>query len=89
MVFNIMSTVCISVAALCQSFPSDPSKERWKDESSPGFRVNIHALALSHAGINVALDIWMFILPLTQLYHIGLRTRKKIGVMLIFSLGFL
>ncbi|CAG7564415.1 unnamed protein product [Fusarium equiseti] len=88
MVFNIMSTTCISVAALCQNFPTDPSKERWKDESSPGFRVNIHALALSHAGINVALDIWMFILPLTQLYHIGLKKRKKVGVMLIFSLGF-
>lgn len=89
MAFNILSTACISVAALCQTFPADPTKEKWKDDSSPGLRVNIHAVALAHAGINVALDLWMFILPLTQLYHIGLKTKKKIGVMLIFSLGFL
>ncbi|KAH7179856.1 uncharacterized protein B0J16DRAFT_291429 [Fusarium flagelliforme] len=85
-VFTIISAACISVAGGCQDWPTDPTKEKWKDESK-GFKVNIHALALVHAGINVVLDIWMFILPLTQLYHIGLKTRKKIGVMLIFSVG--
>ncbi|KAL3600042.1 hypothetical protein FPOAC2_04271 [Fusarium poae] len=29
----------------------------------------------------------MFVLPLTQLYHLGLKPKKKAGVMLIFSVG--
>lgn len=54
-----------------------------------GIRLDIQALILSHAGINVALDVWMFILPLTQLYNLGLKTRKKIGIILMFSVGIL
>ncbi|CAJ0538678.1 Ff.00g066730.m01.CDS01 [Fusarium sp. VM40] len=85
-VFNTLSAVCICVSAGFQSFPKDPTQERWKDESSRR-KVDVQALAFAHAGINVGLDIWMFVLPLTQLYHIGLKTRKKIGVILIFGVG--
>jgi hypothetical protein len=86
--FNIISALCICIFAACQSFPTEPTQEGWKDESS-GLKLNIQALVISHAGINVGLDIWMLILPLTQLYHLGLKTRKKIGVILIFSVGIL
>ncbi|KIL85179.1 hypothetical protein FAVG1_11608 [Fusarium avenaceum] len=84
--FNILSAVIICVFAGCQGFPTEPTQQGWKDKHS-GFSLDIQALVISHAAINVALDIWMFILPLTQLYHIGLKTRKKIGVILIFGVG--
>ncbi|KAH7261660.1 hypothetical protein BKA59DRAFT_518643 [Fusarium tricinctum] len=85
-VFNILSAIIICVFAGCQGFPTEPTQQGWKNEHT-GYSLDIQALVISHAGINVGLDIWMFILPLTQLYHIGLKTRKKIGVILIFGFG--
>lgn len=39
--------------------------------------------------MNIALDVWMVILPFTQLYHLGLKLRKKVGVIAMFSVGIL
>ncbi|PCD21650.1 hypothetical protein FGRA07_11552 [Fusarium graminearum] len=84
---TILSTTIISVLAALQSAPTEPSQDGWDGFPNSGPRLNIQALILSHAGINVALDIWMFVLPLTQLYNLGLKARKKIGIMLIFGVG--
>ncbi|KAI7771858.1 hypothetical protein LZL87_006134 [Fusarium oxysporum] len=43
--------------------------------------------ALPHAGLNLLLDVWMLILPMTQLWGMGLKLRKKLGVMSMFSVG--
>ncbi|KAF4436146.1 hypothetical protein FACUT_6718 [Fusarium acutatum] len=44
-------------------------------------------IVLAHCVVNLALDIWMLILPMTQLYNIGLKLNKKISVMVMFGLG--
>ncbi|KAF5681870.1 hypothetical protein FDENT_7937 [Fusarium denticulatum] len=44
-------------------------------------------VVLAHCVVNLALDIWMLILPMTQLYNIGLKLSKKISVMAMFGLG--
>ncbi|KAJ4252368.1 hypothetical protein NW762_010966 [Fusarium torreyae] len=44
-------------------------------------------MGISHGAINVALDIWMLILPITQLYKIGLKLKKKLGVIAMLSVG--
>ncbi|UQC88539.1 CFEM domain-containing protein [Colletotrichum lupini] len=49
--------------------------------------MNIVYLALAHAGINIALDVWMLILPLTQVWGMNLARRKKFAIMFMFSLG--
>ncbi|RFN54355.1 hypothetical protein FIE12Z_1481 [Fusarium flagelliforme] len=85
--FTILTTTVILILACLQSAPTEPSQEGWDGAPESGPRLNIQALILSHAGINVALDVWMFILPLTQLYNLGLKARKKIGIMLMFSVG--
>ncbi|KAH7002814.1 hypothetical protein EDB82DRAFT_482048 [Fusarium venenatum] len=85
--FTILTTTIILVLACLQSAPTEPSQEGWDGTANSGPHLNIQALILSHAGINVALDVWMFVLPLTQLYNLGLKARKKIGIMLIFSVG--
>lgn len=87
--FTILTTTVILILACLQSAPTEPSQEGWDGAPDSGPHLNIQALILSHAGINVALDVWMFILPLTQLYNLGLKTRKKIGIMLMFSVGIL
>ncbi|KAL0931313.1 CFEM domain-containing protein [Colletotrichum truncatum] len=56
-----------------------------KDHSQVCFDFN--KLILTHASINIAMDVWMLILPLTQLYKLNLVLRKKVGVMLMFSVG--
>ncbi|KAJ4101204.1 hypothetical protein NW756_001614 [Fusarium oxysporum] len=35
----------------------------------------------------MTLDVWMVIIPTTQLYYLGLKVRKKIGVIAMFSVG--
>jgi hypothetical protein len=87
--FTVLTTAVIGILACCQSNPTEPSQEGWNGSSDEGLHMDIQALVLSHAGINVALDVWMFILPLTQLYSLGLKTKKKIGIILIFSVGIL
>ncbi|KAF5597686.1 hypothetical protein FPANT_4017 [Fusarium pseudoanthophilum] len=44
-------------------------------------------IVMAHCVVNLALDIWMLILPMTQLYDIGLKLNKKINVMAMFGLG--
>ena len=87
--FTILTSTIILILACLQSAPTEPSQEGWDGYPDSGPQMNIQALVLSHAGINVALDVWMFILPLTQLYNLGLKARKKIGIMLIFGVGIL
>ncbi|KAL3608913.1 hypothetical protein FPOAC2_03924 [Fusarium poae] len=85
--FTILTSIIILVLACLQSAPTEPSQDGWDGFPNSGPHLDIQALILSHAGINVALDVWMFILPLTQLYNLGLKARKKIGIMLIFGVG--
>lgn len=61
-----------------------------KNESYKNERcLDFNRFILSNAIINIILDVWMLILPLTQLYKLNLILRKKIGVMLMFSVGLL
>ncbi|KAG5660127.1 hypothetical protein KAF25_003649 [Fusarium avenaceum] len=46
-------------------------------------------IGFAHSAVNLALDIWMLILPMTQLYNLGLRRHKKIRVMSMFGMGVL
>ncbi|KAG9495713.1 hypothetical protein J7337_012270 [Fusarium musae] len=44
-------------------------------------------IVMAHCAVNLALDIWMLILPMTQLYNIGLKINKRINVMAMFGRG--
>ena len=46
-------------------------------------------LYMSHGCISLALDVTMLILPMTQVWHLGLKLRKKVGVIAMFSWGIL
>ncbi|XEV04476.1 hypothetical protein FSHL1_009763 [Fusarium sambucinum] len=85
--FNILTTIIFSICGALQRQPVYLLWEGWKDFPPKGTTLNIPAIIFSHAAINIALDVWMFVLPLTQLYHLGLKPKKKVGVMLIFGVG--
>ncbi|WYZ46848.1 hypothetical protein EsH8_IX_001073 [Colletotrichum jinshuiense] len=72
---------------LFQCSPVNLAWTFWTGETT-GTCINIVHIALAHASINIALDIWMLILPITQIWGMNLGRRKKIAVMFMFSLGF-
>jgi len=51
--------------------------------------LDTNASAISHGSINVALDVWMMILPMTQLWKIGIKQKKKFGIIAMFGVGVL
>uniref|UniRef100_A0A4E9EBJ5 Rhodopsin domain-containing protein n=1 Tax=Gibberella zeae TaxID=5518 RepID=A0A4E9EBJ5_GIBZA len=85
--FNVLTTVIFSICGALQRQPVYLLWEGWKEFPPKGISLNIPAIIFSHAAVNIALDVWMFVLPLTQLYHLGLKPKKKAGVMLIFGVG--
>ncbi|KAI1032600.1 hypothetical protein LB503_012636 [Fusarium chuoi] len=86
--FNALSTVIIIALNLTLgrsvTYLLDNSSD---DVVSMGKYSNAIKIVLAHCVVNLALDIWMLILPMTQLYNIGLKLDKKISVMAMFGLG--
>ncbi|ESU18222.1 hypothetical protein FGSG_13972 [Fusarium graminearum PH-1] len=73
-------------------FQKNPISLNWTGLYKPnhhGDVLNDKLLYLTHGIISMALDIWMVILPFTQVYHLGIKLRKKIGVLAMFSCGIL
>ncbi|CCT68096.1 related to integral membrane protein [Fusarium fujikuroi IMI 58289] len=85
--FNIVTTIIVTICGALQRQPIKLLWDGWKEYPPRGITLNIPAIIFFHAGVNIALDIWMFALPLTQLYSLGLQPKKKAGVMVIFGVG--
>jgi hypothetical protein len=87
--FNLTSAALYFILILVQR---NPVSLNWSGDlaSHPhGEVLSDKLLYLSHGVLSMALDIWMVILPFTQLYHLGLKLRKKVGVLSMFSCGIL
>ena len=41
------------------------------------------------AALNIVLDLCMFLLPMPELYRLSLSPKKKVHIMLMFSVGLL
>lgn len=85
---NILIAFLYFILTFTQCEPLHLYWTGWDGQQAGACR-DFNALVLSHTGLNIALDIWMLALPLTQLYKLNLRLRKKIGVMVMFSVGIL
>lgn len=72
-------------------FQCSPVSYTWMqwDGEADGKCLDFDLGAVIHAIINILLDVVIFILPLTQLWGLNLSRKKKIHVMLMFSVGFL
>ncbi|KAF5022689.1 hypothetical protein F66182_5237 [Fusarium sp. NRRL 66182] len=49
--------------------------------------MNAITMMLAHCIFNFVLDVWMLILPMTQIFKLGLLPKKKMGVVCMFGLG--
>jgi hypothetical protein len=87
---TIALTVLYGVAfAITGIFQCSPISYYWLQYATPGAGkcVNINALAWTNAIISIALDIWMLVLPLYEVFHLQLSWRNKISVAMMFFVG--
>jgi len=57
------------------------------DGEHEGSCLDATVTGLAHVALNIALDIIMLVLPVTQIYKLQMNRRKKIGVMAMFQAG--
>lgn len=87
-VINALFGVAFVLAAIFQCQPIEFYWTKWDGEHDQyGKCININALAWANAAISIALDIWMLAIPLSQLAHLKLAWKKKVGVALMFCVG--
>ncbi|KAH8660200.1 putative integral membrane protein [Xylariales sp. PMI_506] len=85
-VFNILFGAAFVLTASMQCLPVTYNWTNWRGEGG-GHCVNISALAWANAAISIVLDIWMLILPISELRGLKMHWSKKLGVALMFCLG--
>ncbi|KAH6954711.1 hypothetical protein DER45DRAFT_596556 [Fusarium avenaceum] len=85
--FNLISTAVCLIITLTIRRPISVNWNGWADIYPQGEIRSQKILYACHAIMNIALDVWMVILSFTQLYHLGLKLRKKAGVIAMFSVG--
>ncbi|EKJ75873.1 hypothetical protein FPSE_04053 [Fusarium pseudograminearum CS3096] len=87
LVFNVLIGVTFFILVFFQTTPISLFWIGWQTKEAKRVMLGIIRLTLPHAVLVLALDIWVLILPITQLWELGLKLRKKIGVMAMFSFG--
>jgi hypothetical protein len=85
-IFNILFAAVFDLTALLQCQPIGYYWKKWDGEHE-GKCLNNNALAWSNAAINIATDIWLLGLPMTQLIHLQLHWKRKLGVAMMFGVG--
>jgi hypothetical protein len=85
---SVTGIMFVLVTAFLQCRPISSFWTLW-DGMHAGKCLDRNALAWANATISIALDIWMLILPLSQLKKLQLSWKKKLGVSAMFSVGFL
>ncbi|KAL0935655.1 CFEM domain-containing protein [Colletotrichum truncatum] len=87
-VFNLMLGISFTLVGIFQCRPISLSWTLWRrDPNRQGSCLNIVLVGTIHGAIQVALDIWMLVLPGTQVMGLNMQKRKKFAVLFLFSLG--
>jgi len=84
--FAVLYGVVFFFLGIFQCWPVSYVWLHWDGEHE-GKCLNLNAIAWSNAGISIALDLWMLVIPLAQLKNLTLHWRKKVGVALMFFVG--
>ncbi|KLO84886.1 integral membrane protein [Fusarium fujikuroi] len=87
MVFNALIWVGFFIFVFFQIQPFSLFWNGWQQKKGHLILTGFTNFTLPLAGINLLLDIWMLILPMTQLWGMGLKLKKKLGVISMFSVG--
>ncbi|KAJ4316701.1 hypothetical protein N0V94_005314 [Neodidymelliopsis sp. IMI 364377] len=84
--FQIASMIAFGLAA---TFVCSPVSFAWKqwDGEHTGKCINNNSLAFTHAAHSIFVDFVTLSLPITQIWKLHLGMKKKVGVLLMFSVG--
>ncbi|KAF5519554.1 Ketoreductase azaE [Colletotrichum aenigma] len=86
--FNLAIGVTFVLLGIFQCRPIHLAWTAWRgDSESRGTCMDVVITAMVYSAIQVGLDIWMLILPLTQILGLNMKWSKKFGLMFMFSLG--
>ncbi|KAF9876119.1 CFEM domain-containing protein [Colletotrichum karsti] len=84
--FNFLLGAAYIILSLAQCQPLQHYWNGWDGEHE-GKCADLNKIGLTHVAFNIALDVWMLILPATQVFKLNLPRKKKIGVMAMFGVG--
>ncbi|KAK9412993.1 hypothetical protein SUNI508_12188 [Seiridium unicorne] len=84
---NIGYLISFEVVSIFQCTPIQGAWRGWDGEFPTTCR-NINVQGWMSAFINVILDFGTIILPLPELYNLSMSRKKKVQIMLMFSVGF-
>ncbi|RQM04638.1 hypothetical protein DH86_00004146, partial [Scytalidium sp. 3C] len=85
--FNIGYLIAFEIISIWQCRPINGAWKRW-DGTYPAKCNNINLQSWMSAAFNIILDLCMVALPLPELYKLSMSRKKKIHIMLMFSVGF-
>jgi hypothetical protein len=72
------------------AFNCNPASFVWEgwDGTKEGTCIDSSKAVLVHAGLNIALDVIIVLMPIRELTKLNLSTKKKFGTALMFCFGF-
>ncbi|KAK2731702.1 CFEM domain-containing protein [Colletotrichum kahawae] len=86
--FNLAIGVTFVLLGIFQCRPIHLAWTAWRrDSESKGTCMDVVIMATVYSAIQVGLDIWMLILPITQILGLNMKWSKKFGLIFMFSLG--
>ncbi|KAK2017581.1 CFEM domain-containing protein [Colletotrichum eremochloae] len=85
-IINLLVCLTFIIVCLAQCRPFSYFWTSWDGEHE-GTCLDLTWIGLTHVGMNIALDIVMLVLPVTQIYKLNMDMRKKIGVIAMFQAG--
>lgn len=86
--FHVAMWLAFFIKVIFQCLPLGWYWARFNDlDPYRGKCININAAGWAHAALNVASDIWLLALPLSQLRSLGLHWKRKVGAAIMFSMG--
>ncbi|KAM5357339.1 hypothetical protein ACJZ2D_016362 [Fusarium nematophilum] len=65
-----------------------PFEKLWQSDI-PGQCIDINAFYMFNTTTNIVFDIAIYIMPIQILWHLNLPKRQRVGLVLVFALGFL
>lgn len=87
-IFNFVSFIILYIFYFLQCRPLSYYWTKWDGEHQ-GTCFNFSAMAYSHAGVNISLDLWMLALPFWQVMKTKMSPRKKVQAFVMFGCGIL
>lgn len=84
----LVFVICSGVVLLfLQVFQCLPVAYNWDKSIRDGRCLSINTLAYTHAGLSIAQDLIILVLPISELSTLKLGIKQKLGVFFVFQVG--